>query len=454
MATKLYDLQQGVSVPTGAGLTFDPLLSIPVAGVDTAVEPSIVIPVPKAAGASAAVTTAMATGNLTVVHNNLGAIDFDILTIRLHTIQEVLTALFGSGQDPRRYFTIADVGPDASKGAIYVDDDDTTRQFRVDVAKVSGDGETLLQTTQIAGTTIPAVGGADNLSLLSGTGDADIAYTGVGFEKYSDVQNAVAIANGAGTAINPGLLVAGNFPTPAAYSAPSMVIPVPKTVPTLATDQSYVATVLAAGAITIQHSEVAPVDHDVLSLVWHTIQDLQNAVFGTMRDQRRYFTILDVGPHAPLGAIYSDDDDPTRQFEVDIAKVSGDGSLLLSTRQIAGTTAPTVGGADNLSLVSGTGAAPNIAYTGVRFEKLIDLRQNVAVANGAGLTFDAGLVENGVPVMPDIVIPIPKAANTVPYVPTDLTVQGTVNVRHNGGAPVNCDILSLRAHSVFRDIGP
>jgi hypothetical protein len=55
--------------------------------------------------------------------------------------------------------------------------------------------------------------------------------------------------------------------------------------------------------------------------------------------------------------------------------------------------------------------------------------------------------------MPDIVIPVPKAVNTVPYVPTNLAgAVGNVVVEHNGGAPVNHDILYLRAHSIFRDI--
>jgi len=364
MATKLYDLQQTVAVPNGAGLTFDPLLMEPVLGVDTLVPPDIVIPVPKAAAASAAVTTAMAVGNQTVVHNNAGPINFDILTIRLHTIQRSFLAMIGLAANPNRYV---------------------------------------------------------------------------------DIEQAVAIANGAGTAINPLLTLAG------VAAVPSIVIPVPKTVPTLATDQSFVATVLAAGAITIQHAEAAPVNHDILFVTWHTIQLLTQALFGDGQDERRYFTILD-GAAASKGAVYEDDDDPTRQFRVDIAKVALDGSLLLTTTQIAGTTAPTTGGADNLSLVSGTGDA-NIAYTGVRFEKLMHLLQNTAVPNGAGLTFDPGLVENGTPVMPDIVIPVPKVTGIVPFVATDLTGPvGTVNVSHNGGAPANCDILAIRAHSIFRDV--
>jgi len=358
---KLYDLQQNAAVAAGVGgLTFDPLLRENVAGVDTLVPPNIVIPVPKAAASSCAVTSPMAVGNMVVDHNNVGAINHDILSIRLHTIQRALAGV-------------------------------------------------------VAG------------------------------QVYSDIDNAVAIANGGGTAIDPGLQLGG------VVQVPHMCIPVPKAVPTLATTQSFVSTVLAAGAITIQHSEAGPINHDVLFLFWHTIQDLQNALFGGSQDHRRYFTILDA-VDASAGAIYEDDDDTTRQFRVDITKVNGDGSLLLSTTQVAGTTAPTVGGADNLSLVSGTGDA-NVVYTGVRFEKLIDLQQNVAVPNGAGLVYDPGLVENGVPVMPDIVIPIPKVITTVPYVATDLTGPvGNVTVQHNGGAPAAHDLLALRAHSIFRAV--
>lgn len=365
MATKLYDLQQNVSIAAGSpGLTFDPLLyePDPVTHLDVLVAPDIVIPVPKAAAASAGVTSAMAVGNMVIDHNNIGAILFDVLTVRLHSIQRSLWSA--------------------------------------------------LLTNNV----------------------------------YSYINQAVSIANGAGTPLNPLLTRAG------VLQIPDIAIPVPKAAPTLATTQSYLATVLAAGALTFQHSEAGPINHDILALKWHTIQDLQVAVFGALQDHRRYFTILDVGPDASVGAIYEDDDDPTRQFRVTVAKVSGDGSTLLTTIQIAGATAPTVGGADNLSLVSGTGDA-NIAYTGVRFEKYVHVQQNTAIANGAGTAIDFGLVENGVPVMPDIVIPVPKAINTVPYVPTDLTgAVGPVTIQHNGGAPVNHDILALRAHSIFRDV--
>lgn len=355
---KIYDLRRNTAVPNGAGLTFDPLLMLPNSvGVDQPVAPHICIPIPKAAAASAGVTTPMAVGNVTVVHNAGAPVVFDILTMRLHTIQGV---------------------------------------------------------------------------------------TGVASENYSTVLPAQSVAAGAGTAVNP-LLTQGGV-----AQIPDICIPIPRTAPANATDQSFVPTVLATGNITFRTAEVGAIVHTILMLRWHAIQRVVSALFGPGQDRRRYFTIGNA-INASAGAIYSDDDDPTRLFVVEITKVSGDGSLLLTTAQIAGTTAPTTGGADSLTLVSGTGSAA-IPYTGVRFEKYMDLRQNTAVANGAGLTFDPGLVENGVPVMPDIVIPIPKATGCVPFVATDLAgAVGTVTVAHNNVGPVACDILSIRAHSIFRD---
>jgi len=364
MATKLYDLRRNVAIAAGSpGLTFDPLLMEPIGGVDTLVPPDLVIPVPKAAAASAAVTSALAVGNIVIDHNEPGpaATNFDVLSIRLHTMQRSVLA-------------------------------------------------------------------AAN--------------------KYANIQLATAIAGaGAGTDINPLLTRSG------VAVAPTIAIPVPKVVPTLATTQSWVQTAMATGNINVRSSEVGAVNNDVLMLVLQSFQDLQAAVIGTNRDQRRYFVIADVGPDASVGAVYEDDDDTTRQFRVDRAKVSGDGSTLLWTTQIAGATSPTAGGLDNLSLVRGTGDA-NIAYTDVYFEKYMEMRSNVAVPNGAGgLTYNPRLCENGVLIMPDIVIPVPKAVNTVPYVPTNLAgAVGNVVVEHNGGAPVNHDILYLRAHSIFRDI--
>ncbi len=357
--SKLYDLRQGVAVANGAGLTFDPLLMEPVNGVDTLVAPDICIPVPKAIGAGGAVSTALAVGNVTVVQNAAGPINFDILTIRLHTMQRALAAA--------------------------------------------------------------------NL--------------------YSSISQAVAIADGGGTAIDPALTRAS------VLQVPNIAIPVPKAVPGAVTRQTFVPTSMATGAITFQHGEAAPVNHDILMTILQDFQNVQNALFGGSQDHRRYFTIADNGPDASIGAVYSDDDDATRRFRVLEAKVSADGSTLLTTEQIAGSTVPTTGGADNLSLVSGTGDA-DIAYTGVRFEKYMDLQNDVSVVNGAGLTFDPGLVEDGVPVMPDIVIPVPKAADTVPFVATDLTgAVGTVTVAHNNAGAIDHDILSIRAHSIFRDVG-
>jgi len=51
------------------------------------------------------------------------------------------------------------------------------------------------------------------------------------------------------------------------------------------------------------------------------------------------------------------------------------------------------------------------------------------------------------------VIPIPKVAATVPYVPTDLAgAVGNVTVQHNDGAPQLHDILSLKVVTGFRNV--
>ncbi|MFH1498321.1 MAG: hypothetical protein ABII82_10895, partial [Verrucomicrobiota bacterium] len=91
MAIKQFDLKRGQAVPAAAGLTFDPALRSIVAGAEALVAPDMVIPVPKEAAASGAVTTPLAVGNQTVVHNNVGAINFDILSIAFHTVQKVVT---------------------------------------------------------------------------------------------------------------------------------------------------------------------------------------------------------------------------------------------------------------------------------------------------------------------------------------------------------------------------
>lgn len=362
MATKLYDLRRNYSVDPGpgGGPVFDPLLMEPIGGVDTLVPPDLVIPVPKAAAASAAVTSPLAVGNVTIAHNNIGAIVFDVLSIRLHTMQRSVLA-------------------------------------------------------------------AAN--------------------KYANIQLAALIGGaGAGTDINPLLTRSG------VLVAPTIAIPVPKVVPTLATTQSWVPTAMAVGNINVRSSEAGAINNDVLMLVLQSFQDLQAAVIGASRDQRRYFVIADVGPDASVGAVYEDDDDTTRQFRVDRAKVSGDGRTLLWTTQIAGATSPTAGGLDNLSLVRGTGDA-NIAYTDVYFEKYMEMRSNVVVPTAGGLPYNPRLCENGVLIMPDIVIPVPKAVNTVPYVPTNLAgAVGAVTVQHNNVGNIAHDILYLRAHSIFRDI--
>jgi hypothetical protein len=337
-------------------LTFDPLLRDIVAGVEVAVAPDIIIPIPKAAAAPAAVTTAMAVGNQTVVHAAAGPINFDILTIRWHTIQRVL-ALANQ-------------------------------------------------------------------------------------QKYAELLLATPIANGAGTAIDPLLRLLN------VLQIPDICVPIPKTVPGAVTRQSFVGTVLATGPITIQTNEGAPVNHDVLFLENHTLARVIASLVGNSVDTRRFFTIID-NVSAARGAVYVDNAVQTRRFVINVAKVALDGSLVLSATQTAGTAVTAQAG--QLNLLTGTGSA-TIAWTALQFEKYVDIQQNVAVPNAAGLVFDPGLRENGVAVRPDIVIPIPKAINIVPFVPTDLTTApGTVNVQHNGGGPINHDILSIRIFSVFRD---
>lgn len=105
-------------------------------------------------------------------------------------VWDALTNQLTRVQDPTGFsftFTIAD-GVDASINDVYEDDDDTSRQFTVTLAKVNGDGTTTLTVRQTAGQTRPTTGGSDNLSKVSGSGDANIAYTGVTFsETYADL---------------------------------------------------------------------------------------------------------------------------------------------------------------------------------------------------------------------------------------------------------------------------
>lgn len=243
----------------------------------------------------------------------------------------------------------------------------------------------------------------------------------------------------AGTSIDP-LLKQGGV-----LVAPDIAIPVPKVVPSVLTKRPFVATVMATGAIVVSSGEVGAVNNDVAMIRMHTIQRLLAQVFGGNQDRNRYFTVLDTAD-AAAGSIFVDAADTTRRYEVMRTKVSADGSLQLKCRQTAGTASGATG---NLNLYEGTGDAV-IAWTALLFEKYADLQSNVAVANGAGLTFNPGLVVNGVAVMPDIVIPVPKAVDIVPFVPTDLAgAVGSVNVQINGGAPANCDILSLKVATNF-----
>lgn len=260
-------------------------------------------------------------------------------------------------------------------------------------------------------------------------------------QKYVQVSANTAIANGAGTAIDPALTLNN------VLQAPDIVIPVPKAVPGAVTRQAFVATAMATGPITIQHGEGAPVNMDVLFLLDHTLARVAAILNGGNNVKWRLFTIPN-GTNATFGAIYADNADATRLFTVELSKVSGDGSLQLKTIQIAGATTPAASG--TLNFVSGTGDA-TINWTVLKFEKYVDIQNAVSVVNGGGLTFDPGLVVNGVAVMPDIVIPVPKAAATVPFVATDLTgAVGSVNVSHNNAGAILHDILSLKVFSAFR----
>lgn len=262
-------------------------------------------------------------------------------------------------------------------------------------------------------------------------------------EKYAFQSLALAIANGAGTAVTPALVQGG------VAQIPDIVYAVPKAIPAAATGSPFIAAALTSGAVTIQHEEVAPVSMDVLALrVFQGFRmNVTAPVASSVTDKRYYFTILNTAA-VSAGAVYQERATPTNTFVIERTKVAADGSLQLNACILTGV-APAATG--TLDLVSGTGDAA-VAYTARKWEKLLDIQQNVAVPNGGtGLVFDPGLVVEGVPVMPDIVIPIPKATGTVPFVPTDLAgAVGTVAVLINGGAPVACDILSIRLHSEQR----
>ena len=266
-----------------------------------------------------------------------------------------------------------------------------------------------------------------------------------GDEKHVYLAAATSIA-AAGTAIDPTLKEGG------VLVAPDIVIPVAKVVPTTGAKTPYVSTVLATGAITILSGEAGAINNDVCMLRMHSIQRLITQVFGGNQDRHRYFTIAN-GINAFSGDTYVNNANPTQIFQVAITKVAGDGVLTLTCIQTAGATGPAVSGQLNASATV-SGSSATIAWTAVLFEKYADLQQNVSVPNGGtGLVFDPGLVVHGVRVMPDIVIPIPKAAATVPYVPTDLAgAVGNVSVLINGGGAIACDILSLKVATGFRNL--
>jgi len=260
--------------------------------------------------------------------------------------------------------------------------------------------------------------------------------------KYTNTVLNTAIANGAGTAITPALMLNG------AAVAPNINWAVPKAIPAAATGNPFSATVIGTGAFTLQHAEVAPVNMDVLSLGLQSIFSLGVGGAPTnATSQRNLYLTVNVNAAATIGAIYTDNADATRIFQVMVTKVTAVGTQL-NIQQIAG--AASLGATGTLNLSSGTGDAA-IAWTVRKFEKLLDVQSNVAVPNGAGLVFDPGLVVDGVPVMPDMVIVLPKATATVPFCATDLNgAVGNVTVQHNAGGPISCDILCVRWHSIQR----
>jgi len=85
--------------------------------------------------------------------------------------------------------------------------------------------------------------------------------------------------------------------------------------------------------------------------------------------------------------------------------------------------------------------------------KYIQVTQNTAIANGAGTAINPALLENGVAVAPDIVLPINKTAlgAEVGYVAAALAA-GAITIQHNGGAPANFDVVFIRIPSILRDI--
>jgi len=263
-------------------------------------------------------------------------------------------------------------------------------------------------------------------------------------DKYVHVANGALVAATV-PSINPLLRQAGTL------VAPDICIMMQKVSQASAAVYCNVPTAMAVGAITLANSAAGgDIAQDVLMLRAQSIQRVTAALFGNGQVRTRIFTILDTAD-AGINSIYVDAADATRLYQVKRAKVSGDGSLSLLTEQIGGATTSAAGAAGNLNLVSGTGDAVN-AFTNTKWEKYMDILNATNIAN-TGLTINPGLVENGVEVMPDIVIPIPKAVQVagVAYVTTDLTgAVGPITMAQSFVGNVSHDILSLRIHSAFR----
>ena len=448
----------------GGGVNIDPALRDIVAGVEQLVAPDICIAVPKATGNPTVVTTTpLAVGAINFDVAGAGC-NADIMCLRLPSMQRLLAA--GSPTDTSVlqvvFFTVAN-GVNLGKGSTWADNADLTRTYTVQVAKVAGDGATtVVATRNFGGTAEPAPGTAvvaGQLNFLTGTGDATVAFSGRTYEKSAMVYGTTAIT-AAGVAFDPQLARLANYAPPPAFTTalaiPDICIPVPTVIQGAVTRQTFVSTVLATGAISCATGNIADNGaHATMFLRAHTLWRVIAALYGQSNDRRRYFTILNTAS-ASVGAVYADNANPTATYTVQIAKVSGDGSLLLTAvRNLDGglADAPTQNG--QLNLVSGTGdatiawASGDASVVQPMFEKYVDIRQNVAVAAG-GTKFGFNLIENGAPVMPSIVIPIPKAINLVPFVSTDLTgAPGfvTVDINAPGG---NCDIIALRLPSAWR----
>jgi len=126
------------------------------------------------------------------------------------------------------------------------------------------------------------------------------------------------------------------------------------------------------------------------------------------------------------------------------------------------TTTPLATG--NLQYINGSGAPanhdlftwflPTIFTATSATQKYIEVRQNVAVTGGTPDVYNPLLLENGVSVAPDIVIPISKnnQATCVWFVATAMGT-GNISVDHGDGANVrNADIVYMRIPSILREI--